>query len=140
MNFKEYAAIEIISKNDKEKKIFAALHFKYNFDLSISFDDYSCSTYDREDDITYNIIRRRQKISGSETGYCFVEFEFKSDKFEKIINYNLQDVDFCYSDSRNYDVKCDPVEEDDYYDSKRWSDCRSFDILCLNNKNSSVLY
>lgn len=118
INFIEYAAIDVVSKNDADKTILVAIHFKYDFLLKISFDDYSCSSYDSEDDITYNIIRRRQNISGTETGYCFVEFKFKSDKFEKIIECKLEDVDFCYKESHKYSIEDEPIEEDDYYDSK----------------------
>ena len=118
INFIEYTAIDVVSKNDADKKVLAAVHFKYDFSLSISFDDYSCSSYDREDDITYNIIRRKQKISGSEVGYCFIEFQFLSDKFEKITDCDLQDVDFCYDESNKYEIEDKSIEEDDYYDSK----------------------
>lgn len=117
-NFKDYTAIEIISKDTERKIVVAAIHFLYDFSAEISFDDDSMCSYDREDDIKYNVLRKHQFISGNEAGYCYIEFSFEDDSFGKINGFNLEDVEFCLNDVSKYSITEKPVEEEDYFDTK----------------------
>lgn len=113
----EYNAIDIISMDKTKKTISTAVHFKYSFSMDISFDDNSCCSYDKEDNMKYNVLRRKQTLSGEETGYCFIDFEFGDDTFGKIISHEFSDIDFCFKDAHNYKIIEDDVEEGDYYDT-----------------------
>lgn len=116
--FKDYTAIEIISKDTERKIVIAAIHFLYDFFVDISFDDESMCSYDMEDDIKFYVLHKNQSISGNEVGYCYIEFSFEDESFGKIDNFKLEDVEFFLNDVSKYSVIEKPIEETDYFDAK----------------------
>lgn len=113
-----YEDVDFLLKDDSATKITCAVHFKYQFSMDVSFDDNSICSYDREDNIKYNVIRKYQTISGEEIGYCFIDFEFSDKTYEKISSSKLSDVDFCFKGVSKYNVDEKPVEEDDYHNAR----------------------